>query len=408
MRLDLLERLRCPYCGGPLNLCESTRTVRGLQSLHTGVLGCECSAYPVLEGIPCLHASQTARQALRCLEHGDAPGAWQALGGGAGEETRTPAAEPATFREGLDHWCPGPEKEYLLHRFSDPTFVAMESLLRPLAARHPVENGWILDVCGGAGHATRLLSNLHPSARVVLADRDPGRLRLAGRFMAPNADLVCCDAAQPLPFRHGGFDWVQCVDGLNYVWPRRLLVTEMLRSASPSGVVLALHMHNALCVNPSAGMPLSPATFRSLFEPWPVRLYAESGWLAAAHRSEAPDLAGDATDEALQREPALCAVAALERKWFDALPPPAPPALAGAWAINPLYQVRTEGNTLRLERRFPSAYYEEEFGALKTYLPEVVSLTAEDVKALKQGERSGRLAKWIRQRVLLDLPEGYV
>ena len=408
MRFSLLERLRCPFCGGRLDPGQAPGTVRDERVLITGVLGCECSAYPVIEGIAYLQANREAKLALQCLERRDPIQALDALMQQEPEQATRAAIEPATFRAGLDRWCPGPEKDYLFHRFSDPTFRVMESVLRVLAPGRPMPEAWILDVCGGSGHLARLLGGLHPEAPVVVADRDFARLRLAQRFLAPEGEMVCCDAAQPLPFRHGSFGWVLCSDGLNYVWPRRLLVSEMLRLAEPRGVVMAFHMHNGLCENFSPGLPLSPSTFRSLFETWPVRLYSESAWLASVVRGGDLDLDRDWTDEDLRTEPALCAIATRDRNLFCTYPLVGPGSVSGTLAINPLYQTRSESASLRLERRFPSAYYEEEFHTIKDYLPEEVILSAEEASSLRAGALVGRLPELLQRRVLLDLPVGYL
>ena len=67
MRSSTLEILRCPYCGGRLELVESFPHVQQDGSLESGILGCNCCTFPVVSGIPVMHLepwSVAAREAL--------------------------------------------------------------------------------------------------------------------------------------------------------------------------------------------------------------------------------------------------------------------------------------------------------------------------------------------------------
>ena len=44
------------------------------------------------------------------------------------------------------------EAMYLYHRFSDPTFVVADAVVRAVAAAALRAGGRAIDVCGGAGH----------------------------------------------------------------------------------------------------------------------------------------------------------------------------------------------------------------------------------------------------------------
>src|SRR6187402_483644 len=70
MRVDTLEILRCPFCGTRLTIVENDALWRVGDRLETGVLGCECCAFPIVDGIPVLIASDTARNAMHLLEAG--------------------------------------------------------------------------------------------------------------------------------------------------------------------------------------------------------------------------------------------------------------------------------------------------------------------------------------------------
>src|SRR5947199_7597456 len=64
MRFETLDLLRCPYCGGRLELVTSSYHRRDDAEIHDGILGCHCCIFPVVAGIPILHlqpAATTAR-----------------------------------------------------------------------------------------------------------------------------------------------------------------------------------------------------------------------------------------------------------------------------------------------------------------------------------------------------------
>ena len=64
MQISTLAILRCPYCGGPLELVTSLFHRRDGDEIHDGILGCHCCIFAVIDGIPVMHlegASSTAR-----------------------------------------------------------------------------------------------------------------------------------------------------------------------------------------------------------------------------------------------------------------------------------------------------------------------------------------------------------
>ena len=53
----LLDLLRCPFCGTRLSLVENDALLRRGTEVESGVLGCECCAFPIVAGIPVLVAN---------------------------------------------------------------------------------------------------------------------------------------------------------------------------------------------------------------------------------------------------------------------------------------------------------------------------------------------------------------
>ena len=153
-----------------------------------------------------------------------------------------------TYREALGLLCNDAEGTYFLHRFTDPTFVTAEAVLRAIGQQRWPMQSRTLDLCGGSGHLTRVLTGLGPPGEAlvpstVLADVYFWKLWLASRFTAPDSGPVCCDANHPLPFAPGTFSTVVLADAFPYIWHKRLLAEEMMRLADAHGVLVMPHLH---------------------------------------------------------------------------------------------------------------------------------------------------------------------
>src|SRR5947207_10018557 len=125
MRLELLEILRCPYCGGRLELVESLFHRRTAGGILDGILGCHCCIFPVVDGIPVLHLQPAAITARGHIEAGRPALALRAMVGleDEAEAERFEAAaasDASTYRDIVEALGPSFEGGYFLYRFSDP------------------------------------------------------------------------------------------------------------------------------------------------------------------------------------------------------------------------------------------------------------------------------------------------
>src|SRR5205814_1148184 len=75
----------------------------------------------------------------------------------------------STYRDLVEALGPGFEGGYFLYRFSDPTFVVADAVVRAVAGTVLAGGGRAVDICGGSGHLTRTLMGLSPEP-TVLAD----------------------------------------------------------------------------------------------------------------------------------------------------------------------------------------------------------------------------------------------
>jgi uncharacterized protein YbaR (Trm112 family) len=409
MQLDDLLRLRCPFCGCPLSLVDQPAATIAGAELLTGVLTCRCCAYPVVDGIPYLHPNQSARDAIALLTEGrpdDALLALLNLSDDAATRFRALRQAPssATYRQALEILSPTAEGTYFLYRFSDPTYLVSQAVVRSLLRNEDLARGPLLDMCGGSGHLTRALIDAAPSAAVWLADFDYWKVWLARTFVAPACHPLCCDASQALPFAPQTFSFVLCSGAFEYIWPRRSFAGEMWRLAGLRGAVLITHTHNALCENPSQGMPLRPAEYRRLFEAVPARLFKESAVLDAVLGARPVRLDAVCSDDALSAEPALIVVATAREEVYRAYDAEAP-RTDGRLAWNPLYVPAGDDGARVLRLSFPSTFYEAEFEDCHRYLPD--EITVNDA-ALPRGRDAAETREFVARRVLLDLPERYL
>ena len=322
--------------------------------------------------------------------------------------------DAATYREALDILSPDAEGTYFVYRLSDPTFVTASAVLRAVAQAPGVLQGWVVDVCGGAGHLTRLLGELRgpgPGGTIV-ADLYYWKLWLATRITAPGAHAVCCDGNDPLPFTRGLASLVVLSDAFPYIWRRRALAEELMRLLGPTGTLVMPHLHSALGENFSAGMTLTPAGYADLFAPLAPRLFPDSVLFEGVLGDATVDLTADAAAEALGTEPSCTLVAGREPGVFARRHVPPSLAVTGTLAVNPLYTVHRDGDTTTLTLAFPTPEYEEEFGACRRYLPESLTVAADLTAPLDatrlQASLGGAVYDDLRRRlVLIDAPPRY-
>lgn len=421
MHESLLAILRCPYCGTRPSPVENDALVRHDGRVLSGVLGCECCAFPVVDGISVLMANDTARGAIRALESGRAADARDLLLGldfarAAAFRALLTRGPEATYRALIEVLSPDAEGTYFVYRFSDPTYLMAEGVLRGLGREPRTTARWVIDVCGGSGHLTRVLTWLQgaspaPGPGTVLADVHFWKLWLAARITAPACHPVCCDANHPLPFVSDVASMAVLSDAFPYIWHRRLLAGELMRLAGPDGVVVLPHLHSALGENVSAGMPLTPAAYADLFAPLSPRLFRDDDLLTSVVDQEVVDLTRQVAPADMGTAPSLTLVASRDSGLFRHYRVPSRPEITGELVVNPLYEVARRGDSSRVTLAFPTPEYAEEFGECRRYLPETLDLPADLTGVLDAARLEAALgARYLalrRARVLIDVPRHY-
>jgi SAM-dependent methyltransferase len=366
------ELLACPLCAGPLQN-EGAR------------LRCDCGSWPVVAEIPVLlpwarNRSLTVGDLLaryRPPAEGFAEKILRRLVPGAAALEKVVSRRDATFLELAAELGRTRDLDYFRYRFSDLSYLATAALLTPLS------RGPLLDLGCGAGHGIHAMFRRVPRSLAVGVDVNFTLLYLAKRFVAPAALFVCADVSARLPFRDGAFEAALSADTFQYLPHGAATALELLRVTR--GPVLLSHFYR----------PADPATFDAgealkVFADRSPRLHDEDAILEAFFARRELDLSRPAPD----RNDVVTLTAGFVPKIHSG----ADYFVSGS-SLNPLYDVREEGDTLHLQRRRLSEQHAERYRKYEAWLPEKLTVTREQIASADP--------ELVRKFVLLDLPPNY-
>jgi len=411
---ETLDLLRCPYCGGRLSLVTTLFNQVDGDHIEDGILGCHCCIFPVVSGIPVLHVLPASTAARDEMQAGRPDRARRIMFGLENDEQaeKFDAASrsgDSTYRDLVEALGPNFEGGYFLYRFSDPTFVVADAVVRAIARTVLAGGGRAVDICGGSGHLTRALIR-YSTEPPLLADLYFAKVWLGRRFTAPGCEAICCDGNAPMPFARGAFRLAMCVDAFMYILTKRQFVADLLRlvdGAGPPGAALIGHTHNELVWCPSHGQPLSPDGYRDLFETAEPRIFAEAGLFADVVRGGPLDLSRRDSDETIDAAAALTIIASRREGLFGPHPLDTLEQPVGELRVNPLYAAEPEGDGVRYRLTFPSEDYADEYGDCRQYLPDSFTLDRAALDAIAGGRIPPGMTDMVRRRILVDVPRKY-
>ena len=412
MNIATLDILRCPYCSGHLDLVTAMFHRRDGDEVHDGILGCQCCIFAIVDGIPVMHLDGSSTTARAHVEAGRPDLARRAMFNlddvaHAARFDEVAFSPTATYRDVVDALGPTFEGGYFLYRFSDPTYIVADAVVRSVAGTVLKNGGRAIDLCGGSGHLTRSLLDLSSTAP-VLADLSFSKIWLARRFTAPGCEGVCCDGNGPFPFARSAFRYAMCTDAFMYIWTKRQFVGEVTRLIDDdNGAIVIGHTHNERTWSPSHGQPLAQDGYRNLFETIEPRVFGEAGLFRDVVNGGPLDLWRRDSADVIDADPALTLIASRNAEVFKPHRLEAAHKPRGEYRLNPLYAAEQEGDRTALRLRFPNEDYEQEYGACRQYLPEEITVTAAVLGRLAEGRLTPELADLARRRVVLDLPKRY-
>jgi len=427
MNREFLSNLICPHCGKGLTVA-TILTSSDEESLRDAVVTCECSMYPIVEGILVLNRTTNTRMAVDLLLRKKPRHALVALMNPYGSEVSHHLIERShqrrTFFELIDLLQWGNWGDYLKYRFSSPTLLIVAPFLRFFSSTQKL----VLDVGCGAGHLSFILSKVISGDRIVGIDQNFVSLLLAKLKIMKGANYICLDANDLLPFKDHIFSIAVSLDAFHYMDSKSLLVSELARSLDPSGIVLLLHLHNSLQFNVSAGKSLSSAQYLRLFRDMTCSIFPERWILQSFVTNNELDLSRKFRSQEVNKSDALALIASKTRMRRLKLTNVTLEFMkqVGDIVINPLYMkpIRS-GNRIRLNLKFPSKTYGNEYGSYYgSYLPISFDIDFDIWKLLKTNGTSlsasmhamGPCGKidpsefryFIRNLLLIDVPKGYL
>jgi ubiquinone/menaquinone biosynthesis C-methylase UbiE/uncharacterized protein YbaR (Trm112 family) len=423
MQKNLLEILRCPYCGSMFELSE-VMEAQGEDIVH-GCLQCECNSFPILEGIPLLINNPAKKYVLNYLREGEIKKAF-ALSINKNSRTTIRIADfinskplgtrlKNLFLDGSYYFSkkqyeryfdqstcfcdllkPGLSGDYLKHRFSSQTFWSLYPFI-PLIQR---KKRRILDVCCGSGHASFVISRYVNPEELVCVDADFRHLYLAKKYFS-EAEFINADANGQLPFKDNIFSSVIMMDSFHYIDAKSSLSKELFRMLEAEGNLLLLHIHNSLLDNYAAGGPLSPKYLQNLFKEHAVRILPENKIVEDFIWHDRIDLSCEYTSGDLVSSN-LILIKSPYREEFSNIWSKISPN-KGNLIINPIYKTTfTSENKIVLERNFPNEFFRKENPISENYLIEEYELHTDDLKSGKS------IDNLLRRFILLNVPEKYI
>jgi SAM-dependent methyltransferase len=249
---------------------------------------------------------------------------------------------------------------------------------------------------------------------VIGVDRDFFSLYLAKGWIAPKAEYVCSAADISLPFPDDAFSTVFCSNAFQLFDHKLSCMRELKRLTQDTGHIVLVAVRNALVKKHLYGnathRALPPAGYEALVSDMPHRLIRNTDVLSRYLHKQGPALARSTEISGLLEEQWLSVVASHRTELFQDYGGFKDwPHAEGHLAVNPLY--REEGRDalgkVHLRHVFPSAWLEQENRECGQYQPETVSLEAQVLIDVAQGQRTAEVEKLLAQCVVVGLPERF-
>lgn len=428
---ELLKLMKCPYCGTDFEIDEVYS--ENEERVMNGCIKCECNEYPILEGILILKNTPAKEYIIEYLKKGEIEKAVAlSLRDYTNDICRVadfiePKPFGKLFKKNLLSFVNSYSKKiykkysdkslsfcevlrngsyeiYLKHRFSSQTFWSLYPFIKLLRKKRER----ILDVCCGAGHASFVISKYVIPDELICVDGDFKSLYLAKKYFS-NAEFINIDVNYQLPFKDDIFSSVFMMDAFHYVDARALLAKEFERVLNQEGMLLLLHLHNALVENVAAGKPLSLSTWMGLFD-LNVTALPEKTVIEDFILRDKLDLSKKYSGKELNLSDAIIMIGGADLDCFD-----------GIWKdilkfkdnliINPIYKMKAEGEKILLEQEFPSEFFRKEYPLTEKYLPERCKTDKKFVKGRSvcvSDSDEIEIENLMRKFVVINVPENYI
>jgi ubiquinone/menaquinone biosynthesis C-methylase UbiE/uncharacterized protein YbaR (Trm112 family) len=461
VKRDWLHLFECPNCGG--GLAVDLAEPRQGPEIEYGVLGCGCSHYPVVGGIPIfksegrvsamkqtvdsvLNIGPRVEDLIELIRKGlyeeallrllVMPSRYSsrllALSDCAPKRAQKPFEMWANYL-----WSRQREKQrdFLIHQHDKATALDMIRFFYQAALQQEVYNYFtcrfaqprhlaalslatlfpdsekpILDLACGFGHLTHFWLISRPNQRVVGVDRNYFQLYVARNWMAPRGEFVCAEADFRLPFAARSFSGVFCSDAFHCFLRRVVCAEEMKRITDDAGIIVLARVANSE-VEPHEGYELTAEKYLRLFDGLATRMVSEEALLGAYLKKLGPQLRGPSHLGELAGHKWISLAGSKDstklrdyggfERW---------PHAVGRPRVNPLYREtsRDSSGTISLSLEFPSKWYEFENSGCLRYMPKTAVLSAEGAKQIQAGIWNGETSALTDKCVLIGVPDRYI
>lgn len=402
MKLATLQKLHCPYCASGFEVAKAIDVSK--EVITTGIVRCDCSDYPIVAGILVLKVMDVLSlgNTLSALYKSDIEGAvssllstgqsfWKRLAYGLkrrniifsdivlkiqiDRERRraNKLMKASSFAEAIDAMgIKTNYANYLKYRFSGSSFIASI----PLIMMMNDFDGDILDIGCGTGQVAFVISQRYPGRKLTLTDFSFGNLYLAKNFFVPNAEYVCLDANDPLPFPDKNFAAIFSMDAIHHVYSKYQLMREVSRVNCLNGILILPHLHNREGQDPVKAFALTAEAWIKLL-PFPhKKLFAEEDILRDFLANDRLDLRSGFSAKDSRNVNAFSIVAGTKHEIFKVYDNVGKPFIEtrNHIAINPIYRISISGDVVTLKKEYPSVYFKSENSILEEFIPETVIL----------------------------------
>jgi SAM-dependent methyltransferase/uncharacterized protein YbaR (Trm112 family) len=422
MKQSFLELLRCPYCGSIFELSEVIEEYAS--EIITGCLKCECNSFPILEGIPIIFNNSVNKYILKSVINKDITAAFAlAINGYSNDICRVSdfiSSKPSRsflkkiiiksfgylYRDKRDFYSDGDRyfwdilgaglyQDYLRHRFSCQTFWTLYPFIPIIQKKKQL----ILDLCGGCGHASFVISNYINPDELVCVDADFRNLYLAKKYFS-KGEFININANEQLPFKNHIFSSVLMMDAFHYIHAKSLLSKELSRIAESDGNIVLLHIHNSLVENVAAGIPITPSNLQNLFEDSNIKILPEEKIIRDFIQHSQLNLKDDWGQEDLSSSNLILIKSPYREdisKLWDKINP-----TESELIINPIYKIKSKNeNKIHLELEFPSEYFRKEYPITESFLVHDYELDLNNLD-------STLIENLIRKFILINVPKKYI
>lgn len=439
MKVKFLELMKCPYCGTEFNIGDVLERKGG--EIINGCVRCECSEFPILEGILNLKIGPLNSYIVKLLKKDEvkkalglslwrySEGICEIVGLLGSKKLMEVLSIPMEISAKYGHRKylkgssfykllgknPSESEIYLKHRFSAESLWSVYPFVQILKSRTR-----ILDIGCGSGHTSFIISTYAKPKELVCADRTFRSLYHAKKYFVKDAEFICIDANYPLPFKNNTFDAIFMLDAFHYIYARTLLAREMERLLFPKGLLLLPHLHNSLSLDPAAdGKPLSPLNWISLFQQLPVKGLSERNLIEDFLLKNKLDLVKEYSEAELNACNAISLIGTEDRSLFRIY------EIENEFLmhkdnliINPIYSINCGRGKAILQRHFPSESFRREYPLTEKYLPEEYVID-ESLSKIIKGKNSNltqatisekdlqHIEYLMRKFVVINVPKNY-